>query len=147
MAKSKVSLTPQQITDQWSNRMKASVTRIQTGIDNVTESPMQKAAQQQTKMLTNLTTAITSGRWANGLNSVTLADWKNVTKSKVASSLAAGVDNAKNKHLKFANYLVNTVNGGLNAISQMPRMTIDDNIARATAMMRYMHDNSYKAQS
>lgn len=147
MAKTKVSLTPQQITDQWSNRMKGSVSRIQTGIDNVTESPMQKAAAQQSKMINNLTQAVNSGRWAAGLNNVTLADWKNITKTKVASSLAAGVDNAKNKHLRFANYLVNTVNGALSAINQMPRMTIDDNIARATAMMRYMHDNAYKNQA
>lgn len=147
MAKTKVSLTPQQITEQWSTKMKNSVSRIQTGIDNVTESPMAKAAAQKTKMLANLTNAVNNGRWEAGLMSVSLGDWKTVTKAKVASGLAAGVDNAKTKHQKFSTYLANTINAILPQINAAPKMTIEDSINRVRMMVEHMHNNPYKGNA
>lgn len=147
MAKSKVSLTSQQITENWSNKMKNSVTRIQTGIDNVTESPMAKAAANKDKWLQGIQMAHANGRWVAGLNGVTLGDWKNVTKAKVASSLSTGVDNAKTKHQKFSNYLVNTLNQILPQVAASPKMTMEDSINRVRMVIEHMHNNPYKGQA
>jgi hypothetical protein len=144
MAKSKVTMTPDQISTKWGNRLKQSVQDIQRGIDAVSDSPMEKAAAAQDKMLQNLTAAIQNGSWANGLRKVSLTDWKNVTKTKIGSALPAGVDAAIPKRKAFDNYLVNTLNNVLPEIAAMPSMTIQDSVARVTRLMQHMHDNPYK---
>lgn len=144
MSKTKVSLTATQITEKWSRRMKGAVTDIQNGIDSVTESPMEKAAKKKDKMIQNLTAAVTSGRWEKGLLSVTLADWKQKTKDKVAARLSSGVDGAQQKRGKFDSWLVTTVNSILPQIASMPDMTIDDSVNRVSAFMKAMQANAFK---
>lgn len=144
MSKTKVTLTPSQISDKWNRRMKNSISDIQTGIDSVSESPMEKAAEKSEKMLQNLTNAVQSGKWANSLRKVSLAEWKQKAKEKVAQRLASGVDNAMSKRREFDQYLVNTLNAKLGEINDMPDMTIEDSVNRVRAMMTHMHENPYK---
>ena len=144
MGKSKVTLSPQQISDKWNKRMKNSITDIQTGIDAVTESPTAKAASKADKMLQNLQASVQSGKWANSLNAVSLADWKQKTKEKVAQRMATGVDQAMSKRQKFDQYLVNTINAGLGTVNSMPDMTFEDSVNRVRAMMEHMRNNPYK---
>lgn len=144
MAKTKVTLSASQISDKWGRRMKASVTDIQNGIDAVTESPTEKAASKQDKMLNNLTQAVTSGKWGNSLRAVSLQDWKSKTKDKVATRLASGVDAGMAKRQKFDNYLVQTLNAVLPTINAMPDMTLEDSVNKVRAMMTHMRDNSYR---
>jgi hypothetical protein len=144
MSKSKVSLSAGQISEKWGRRMKGAITDIQNGIDSVTESPTEKAAAKQDKMLNNLTQAVTSGKWANGLRSVSLSDWKTKTKEKVATRLASGVDAGMAKRQKFDTYLVNTVNAGLSAVNQLPDMTFEDSVNRVRVMMEHMRNNPYR---
>ncbi|MDD5360454.1 MAG: hypothetical protein PHI02_09335 [Sulfurovaceae bacterium] len=144
MSKDKVSLTAGQISDKWNRRMKGAVSDIQAGIDSVTESPTAKAAQKADKMLQNMTKAVQSGKWANSLNAVTLQDWKQKTKDKVAQRLASGVDGSMAKRQKFDAYLVNTVNSALQTIKGMPDMTLEDSVNRVRAMMTHMANNPYK---
>lgn len=144
MSKTKVTLSPSQISDKWNRRMKNSISDIQAGIDSVSESPMEKAAEKSEKMLQNLTNAVQSGKWANGLRKVSLAEWKQKSKEKVAQRLASGVDNAMSKRREFDQYLVNTLNAKLSEINDMPDMTLEDSVNRVRAMMQHMHDNPYK---
>jgi hypothetical protein len=144
MSKSKVSLSANQISDKWNRRMKGAVTDIQAGVDSVTENPAEKAIAKQDKMLQNLTKAVNDGRWANGLGKVTLNDWKTKTKEKVGQRLASGVDGAMAKRQKFDAYLVNTLNGVLPTIQNMPDMTFEDSVNRVRTVMEHMHNNPYK---
>ena len=144
MSKEKVSLTADKISDKWGRRMKGAVTDIQAGIDGVTESPTEKAAAKQEKMLTNLTEAVNNGKWADGLRKVSLSDWKTKTKEKVGTRLAQGVDQAMPKRKAFDTYLVSQLNAVLPEISAMPDMTIDDSVNRVRALMTHMHENPYK---
>lgn len=144
MSKGKVSLNSNQISDKWNRRMKASITDIQAGVDAVTENPAEKAILKQDKMLQNLTKAVNDGRWAAGLNNVTLSDWKTKTKEKVGQRLASGVDGAMQKRQKFDQYLVNTMNQVLPQVQSMPDMTFEDSVNRVRAVMEHMHNNPYK---
>jgi hypothetical protein len=144
MSKSKVTFTPAEITEKWKTRLKNSIPDIQRGVNAVTDSPMTKAVAKQDKMKQNLINAIDNGRWAAGLNSVTLQNWKDITTKKISSSLSAGVDAATQKHQNFSSYLVNAVNNGLNAISNMPDMTLDDSANRMVTFMKSMASNPYK---
>lgn len=144
MAKSKVTLSSSQISEKWNRNMKNSITDIQNGIDSVTESPMAKAAAKADKMLQNLSASVQSGKWANSLNAVPLASWKQVTKEKTAQRLATGVDQAMSKRQKFDTYLVTTVNSGLSKVNALPDMTFEDSVNRVRTMMQHMRDNPYK---
>lgn len=144
MSKSKVNFTPAEITEKWKQRLKNSIPDIQRGVNSVTDSPMQKAIAKQDKMKQNLIASIDDGRWAAGLSSVSLAQWKEITTKKISSSLSAGVDAATQKHQNFATYLVGAVNSALSTIANMPDMTIDDSANRAVAFMKAMANNKYK---
>ena len=144
MAKSKVGLSPNEISAKWNRNMKNAVGDIQRGIDGVTESPGEKAAGKADKMLQNLTASITSGKWANAVSAVPLGDWKTKTKEKVAQRLAGGVDGAMPKRQTFDSYLVQTLNGVLPEVAAMPDMTIEDSVNRVRRVMEHMHNNPYK---
>jgi hypothetical protein len=144
MSKTKVSITPQDMNKKWSTAMKNAIPYIQQGVNNVTESPMAKAALKADKMLNNLTQAVQSGRWATALNNVSLQSWKDVTSKKITSSLSAGVDAAQQKQTAFATWLIGVENAGLAQIASMPDVTLDDSINRSVAWQRYMANNKYK---
>ena len=144
MAKDKVSLTPAQATEKWSRRLKGAITDIQNGIDNVTESPMMKAVAKKEKMIANLTESVNNGTWEKGLLGVSLNDWKDKTKSKVAQRLSSGVDNAQAKRAKFDTWMVSTMNNALSGLKGKPDMTLSDSLERVRYMMEYMQTNRYK---
>lgn len=144
MAKEKVTLTADQISDKWNRRMKGAITDIQSGIDTVTESPTEQAAAKQDKMISNLTKAVNEGRWANGLRKVTLAEWKMKTKEKVATRLSGGVDGAMSKRKNFDQWLVGTLNTVLPEIKGMPDMTLEDSVNRVRRLMEHMSTNRFK---
>ena len=144
MSKTKIGLNPDQISTKWARRLKGSVVDIQTGIDGVTESPAEKAVAKQEKMLANLTKSVNDGVWANQLKKVSLSDWKQKTKEKVAQRLPGGVDAAMPKRKRFDSWMTNTINEILPTIASMADLTLEDNIARATAMIRHMAENKYK---
>ena len=145
MSKSRVTLTPGQISDKWAKNAKASIPFIMQGIDSVQTSPMDKAADQQDKMLNNLTASITSGKWANALRGVSLADWKARTKAKIQAGYGAGIDASMNKRQEFDRWLVENLNSVLPAINDMPDLTFEDSVNRVTAYMRAMHERKYKS--
>ena len=144
MAKTKIALTPQQMTDQWGNQMRNSVSRIQSGIDGVTESPTEKAAQNADAYASGVQAAVASGRYQAGCRAVSLSDWKNVTKTKVASNLSAGVTAALPKRLKFDTWLKPTLEANMATNNAMPKRTIEDSIAKMRQQVMYMHDHPYK---
>jgi len=144
MSKNKMTKSASSITETWASRTKGSVSAIQAGVNAVTESPMEKAAAKKEKMKNNLMESINNGSWEKGLRKVSLADWKAKTSSKVAARLSSGVDNAMSKRTAFDQWMVNTMNSALGEISSMPDMTLEDNLNKAVAMMRYMSEHKYK---
>lgn len=146
MSKSKMNMSGAQFADKWKRRTQNSVSDVVTGIDSVTENPAQKAIAAKDKMLMGVTAAVQDGRWEAGLSKVTLAAWKETTKKKVQTRLAQGVEEASGKMTDFGTYLQQTVTAGLQQINSMPDLTMEDNINRAAAMMRFMAANPYKGK-
>ena len=133
-------LTANEFQEKHARRLKAAVEDVRKGIDRVTESPTEKAAAKQDKMLTNLTAAVTSGKWAAGLKRVTLEDWKRQTRDVGVNRIAAGIDAAKSKVIAFAEELLPHIDRGREKIKAMPDVTLDDNINRMVAFTRHMSD-------
>jgi len=133
-------LTPAEFQEKQARRLKAAVEDVRKGIDRVTENPCEKAAAKQDKMLTNLTAAVTSGKWANGLKRVSLEDWKKKARDIGVNRIAAGIDGAKEKVIAFAEVLLPHIDRGQEKIKAMPDVTLDDNINRMTTFVRHMSE-------
>lgn len=144
MAKQRVTMQPGDISTAWGTALKNSVSKIGKGVDAVTESPMEKAANAKDKMRANFNAAMDSGRTEAALRASPLGEWKTKTKAKVTSNLSAGVEAAMPKRQRFDQYLVTTLNAVLPNIAGMPDQTLDDSVARVRALMQHMHDNPYK---
>jgi len=131
-------LTPTEFQEKHARRLKASVEDVRRGIARVTENPCEKAAAKQDKMLTNLTNAVNSGKWAAGLKRVSLEDWKKKATNIGVNRIAAGIDGAKEKVVAFAEVLLPHIDSQLAKIKTMPDVTLDDNINRMTTFIRGM---------
>lgn len=131
-------LTPAEFQEKHARRLKGAVTDIQKGIDRVTENPCDKAASKQDKMLTNLTAAVQSGKWAAGLKRVSLEQWKQKARDIGVNRIAAGIDGAKDKVVAFAEQLLPHIDREKAKIAGMPDVTLDDNINRMNSFIRGM---------
>jgi hypothetical protein len=137
-------LDPANMSRKWADRLKNAQSDIIAGVNAVTENPMAKAAKRADKMKANLIKAVDDGRWAAGLNAVSLEDWRKKTTDKVAQRLAGGVDGAAAKRQAFDQWLANQINTNIAAIDAMPDMTLQDSINRMIAWTTKMSQTKYK---
>lgn len=131
-------LTATEFQEKHARRLKGAVEDMRRGIDKVTESPTEKAAAKQDKMLSNLTRAVQDGKWAAGLKRVSLDDWKKKARDLGVNRVAAGIDDAKNKVIAFAEELLPHIDRQKAKIAGMPDVTLDDNINRMNTFIRGM---------
>ena len=130
--------------EKWARRTQAATPDYQRGIERVSESPTEAAANSQDKMIANLLESVNSGKWARALRGVSLADWKDSALRKGVSRIAAGVQAATPKQQQMATALLQTVDRGIAEIANMPSTTFEDRKARANAWMDFMHANPIK---
>lgn len=128
-----VKVTPQQYADRWTQGLSGASQRINDGIDGVTVAPSQQAIKAQAKMLANVTQAINNGKWAAGLNKISLQDWQTAMKTKGVPRIATGAQAANSKMAAFAANLIPYQNTLQSKVKAMPNMTLQDNVARSTA--------------
>lgn len=137
-------LTPKQAQEKHNRRLKASLQDIRDGIDRVTESPTEKAAAKQDKMLSRLTASVQSGKWADGLKSVSLSEWKQKFKDKGVGRISAGIDAAAGKTEAFYGQLFPHIESLQTQVKNMPDLTIDDSIERMAVFARGMNKFRFK---
>ena len=133
-------LTPQQAREKHARNLKASVPDIQIGVNAVTDAPGAKAAAQQEKMLTNLTEAVRSGKWARRVSAVTLEDWKANMLQKGVGRIASGIDGASDKVEAFFAQLFPYQDTLKRQLDNMPDLTLEDSINRMVTWVRGMAD-------
>lgn len=130
--------TPQQAADSWARGMSSSAEKMKAGVNAVTESPTAAAARASDRYLQGIQRAVSSGKWAAGLNSVSLQDWKQSMLDKGIPRVATGAQAAKGKMQNFLAQFLPYVKAGVDQInSSMPRGDLETNIARSAAMARY----------
>lgn len=131
-------LSAAEFQEKHARRLTASIEDVRKGIERVTENPCSKAAASKDKMLANLTAAVNNGKWADGLNRVTLEDWKAKARDVGVNRIAAGINAAKAKVTAFAEKLLPHIDAQQAKIKNMPSITLEDNIARMTTFVRGM---------
>lgn len=133
-------VTAEEYQEKHARRLKASVEDIRRGIERVTTNPCELAAAKSDKMLSKLSEAVQSGKWARNLKKVSLEDWKDKMTNKGVPRISGGIDGAKEKVIAFAKDLLPHVDTGVAKVNALPDLTIDDSINRAAAFIRHMAD-------
>lgn len=133
-----ITLTPAQFREKHARNLKGATADIRRGVEAVTESPMEKAAAAQDKMLARVTESITDGTWAARLREVSLPEWKSKMLNVGIGRIAAGIDAAGPKVERFAAELLSYESSLQSTIDAMPDVTLEDSISRMTAWCRGM---------
>ncbi len=137
-------LTSAQIQEKWSRNLSNAIPSIKAGVQAVTESPTQKAASQVDRYVRGVQEAAQTGTWQEGLNSVTLEDWKMATAEKGTARIADGVAKAKTKMQRFFDQLLPHTDMVRQTISGMPKGTEQDSDARMLAASRLMRQFKFR---
>jgi hypothetical protein len=132
-------LTADQAAAKWGRNAQAAVGDYTEGVNRVTESPTEKAAAAEVKMLQNIMESINNGTWAASLRNITLEQWKTATATKGAQRYGPGVQAAIDKQAAYYRAAFPKIQALQDQIRGMPNLTIEDSIARAAAFMRGMH--------
>lgn len=130
-----VRATTQQAVEKWLTNIAASQDRMKTGAMAVTTAPGASAAAAADKWLAKVTAA--KDKFKANVGRVSLADWQN---SYVEVGIPRVAQGATAKQAKFASFFdefLPYLQRGLTTIDKMPSTTLEDGIARATAMIRY----------
>jgi len=132
------------IAEKWGRNLKRSGDDIRKGVERVTESPGEKAAAKQEKMLSKLTTKVEDGTWAERVASVPLSDWKSKMINKGIPRISAGVDAANGKVVEFHTQLADHQDRITSELDRMPDVSLEDSIAKMTHQVRRMSEFKFR---
>lgn len=130
-------VTPVEYAEKWARRTQAATPDYQKGIDRVTESPTEAAAQQVALYLQHVQEE--AEKWQRRLRSVSLAEWKTAAKVKGGARISSGVQGAQGKMATAAAVLLPIVDRVSAEVRAMPKGSIEERIARSAAYQRAMH--------
>lgn len=135
-------LTVAQIVDKQVRNVTAALEDVRQGVEAVTVSPTQLAAQNIDKMRDGLLRTIESGKTAKRLRAVTLEDWKAATLAKI-DRIPAGIEQARGKLTVFHEQR-QRIQGTINTkLRDIPTRTLSDNIRRMTTQVQEMAKFSF----
>lgn len=136
--------TPADIAKKWANNIGAATESIRSGVQAVTTSPTQLAANAQDRYVAGVQRAVSSGKWQAGLQRVSLQDWQQSMLQKGIPRIGSGATQAIPKFTAFMQQFLPYVQQGVQQLASMPRGSLDQNIARAVFMMQ--HNAQFKRQ-
>lgn len=129
---------PQQVAQAWANNLSAATQKITQGVQSVTVSPTQLAAQQSGAYLSGVQAAVSSGKWQNSLQAVSLSQWQQATITKGVPRIATGAQASVPKMTTFMQQLLPYVSQLQQSLQSTPRGSLEQNIARMNAWTRGM---------
>lgn len=134
--------TPQAATTKWVNNLSAATDRMTAGAQAVQTAPGQLAAAAADKWLARVTAA--KAKFAANVSAVSLQSWQNSYINIGIPRVAQGANAKQGKMLNFMNQWLPYLQTGVATIDKMPSVTLQDGIARATAMITY--NSKFKRQ-
>lgn len=126
--------TVQSIVDKWVRNSQAGTESAKIAVEAVTENPCALAAAKKTEYVNGVANA--QNKWEEKLRAVTLQDWKKAMLSKGIPRMAQGIADAKPKMTKFMQEFMPFVTQAAAEVRQMPKGSLEQGIARMTAMVR-----------
>ena len=134
--------SPVQVTEKLIRNLQAATESVRSGVQSVTTSPTEQAAEQADLMLLKITEAVNSGKWGDALRKVSLNEWKNAMLDKGLPRISSGIAAAKPKIQAFFEEWLPWEESISQTVKAMPKGTIEDSIVRAAAVIR--HNANFK---
>ncbi len=132
-------ITPTQAIAKWKQNLGNAQNSFTMGVQGVTVSPMQKAADNAQKYVQGVQNAVNSGKWQAGLTQVSLADWQKAMTQKGWANMQTGINNLSAKAVGNMTSLINFAQQLKQQIASMPKATLADSKARVNAVIDAMH--------
>ena len=126
-----------QVAQKWARDLAASTETIRQGVEGVTESPTAKAAARADAYLRGVQQAVADNKWQNGLNRVSLQQWKDDMLTKGLPRIATGASQAEPKFQQFMSEFLPHIEAGQRLLQSMPRGDLNQNIQRMVAMVQH----------
>lgn len=137
-------VSSQEYAEKWARRLKGSTEDIRRGVNRVTKSPGEAAAEQIQLMKANLLKSLEDGTWERRVREVGLEEWKKSFMEKGLGRIAAGVDGAQQKQVSMADKLLANVDAAVEVVNRTPRGDLETNINRMTTYAREMSKRKVK---
>lgn len=128
--------TAQQAQANWTGSSGRAATDWAAGVAAYSGDWAAATTRQQSVMLTNLTNAISSGRWAAGVNRVGTSGWKSRTQAK-QPNYATGFQAGAERYAAASQKIITALNNIVPSLP--PRGDFTQNKQRATALMDALH--------
>jgi glutaredoxin 2 len=130
-----VRATSQSATQKWLTNLSAATDRMTQGANSVQKAPGLAAAAAADKWLAKVTAS--KAKFASRVASVSLQSWQQSYINVGIPRVAQGAQAKQAKVTAFMDQFLPYLSTGLQTIDAMPNTTLEDGIARATAMIRY----------
>ena len=130
-----VRATPEMATAKWVSNLSSATERMTAGAQSVTRAPGQAAAAAADKWLARVTAS--KDKFRTNVGAVSLQSWQNSYINIGIPRVAQGAQAKQSKYSDFAAQFLPYLSRGVAQIDSMPSVTLEDGIARATAMIRY----------
>lgn len=127
-----------QVVKKWTTNTKNATGYMTSGVQSVTTSPMEVAAQRLDKARTNYVARIDDGTMAAQLRKVTLSQWQDAMINKGVGRVSAGVDAAQSKTTDAFGKLLPYIQKGQDVVGKMPKTSLQDSKNRLTAWFDHM---------
>jgi hypothetical protein len=130
-----MSLDPQAATTKWVNNLSNATQAITAGVNAVTVAPGVTAAKAVNTWLARVQAS--ASKWQKNVGAVSLSDWQTAMTTKGIPRIATGAQAAQGKYQAFATSFFPYLQTGVNQVKAMPKNSLSDSIARATAMIQH----------
>lgn len=122
------------VAAKWQQRLSASTQEIIAGVQAVTQAPGAKAAAQADTWLLRLQAS--RDKWARNVAAVSLGSWQQAMINKGVPRVAQGAQASQPKMAAFMTQFLPHVESVAQQVRSMPKVTLEDGIARAAAQIR-----------
>lgn len=126
-------LTATQISQKWLTNFENATTSMTAGVNAVNQAPGAKAAAAQTLWLQRIQQS--ANKWATRVGAVTLAEWQQAMINLGIPRAQQGAQQKQSNYTTFITAYMQFLQGQVPTIQAMPKGTLAQGIARATAMI------------
>lgn len=128
-------MDPTSATAKWVNNLSNSTQAITDGVNSVQTAPGQAAARQVQTWLARVQAS--AQKWATNTAAVSLQDWQQSMITTGIPRIASGAQAKQGKYQAFATKFFPYLQTGVSQVKAMPKVTLQDGINRAVAMINY----------
>lgn len=128
-------LDPTSATAKWVTNLSNATQHITDGVNAVQTAPGQAAARQVQTWLARIQAS--AQKWATNTAAVSLQDWQQAMINTGIPRIAQGAQAKQGKYQAFAQKFFPYLQTGVAQVKAMPKVTLQDGINRAVAMINH----------